>query len=394
MFSDVGGTTAGDPRRGNEVHEFVPTVRSRSVRGRILIAVLVLLPLAIAAVVWSALRPRRHRVHPGTIEVVLLDAKRGGPWTERAIVNIADSPTDGGFVFSVTAGVHHFRASDFPPRGFQQMPAYEGGEFDLIVAGAPIDEVQRLEVKVSDATRGLAKRTPLIAKPFRDVSVIVVWPDGGPAAGATVRCDEASTTTDARGTALCRNMAGMVDVAAGKDGFGGEMWAADVSETAGVILNRPAMQLEVDITGIPGHTSIAVNSSEIRRDFFMRDGGHYSLPAIPAFRTIICTRDEPVGACAIVIPDGGTAPIHVLLDAKAGGEVEFSATLRGKPLPSPIAYIDRVESRPAAATKHVFPLQPGRHVLILNVDRGPERYETLFTVEPGKRTDLGELELK
>lgn len=369
-------------------------------RGRVLLGVLVLVPLALAAVVWTVLRQPKHRVRPGRVEVVLVDAL-GSPWKPAARVSIADATRLPGtaLVFDVPAGVHQFVARHPPVGGCGTTATYEGGVFDLHVDGAPTDELQRLEVRLGRdvVTQSLNAAEDGVKRwsATRDVEVLVVHPDGGPVPGAAVYCNYRFTTADDDGVARCPEARGQLEVAAGKDGFGNEATVGEEDEEVTLVLDLPRMQLEVDVVGLPGATSIAVNSQGIRSDFFNRDGGHFVLPAIPLFRTIVCTRDTPTGACAVIRPpDGGSGPISVQLVAQPPGEVSFTAAVKGEPVLEPVAYIDRVENRPAASQQHVFTLTSGQHVLVLNLRRGPERYETVFTVEPGKRTELGVLELE
>lgn len=360
-------------------------------RGRLLIFGSVLVPLAIASIVWSAKRPRPNQVHPGTVEIVLLNA-RGARETDGAQVAIenATSVPGAGFLFIVDAGVHHVRANPEPPPGFNWMPPYSGGEFDLIVAGSPIDEVQRIEVRIGDPDFSApeAKQPPVSSGP-RTILVIVHWPDGGPAQDAVVSYETQTTRTDDFGMTRLLGVDGTSLVFAGKDGLGGQTSIANGESTFFIDLVQRRLQLDVTVLGLAPPTRLAVSSSAMRREFSLRDGGHISLPSIPPFRTVICTGDAAIGACAVVVPDGGTTKVNLVLDAKPTGELTFTAALRGKPLAKPLVQIDGDEHN---ATE-VFSLQPGQHVLLLTADSG-EQFEAIVTVEPGKRTDLGELELK
>ncbi|MFT3713861.1 MAG: hypothetical protein QM817_39885 [Archangium sp.] len=371
-------------------------------RARFLVPAFVLILLAVAAVIWSLVRRSGHRVRPGKVEVVLVDAF-GQPWSDESEVWLGNESrtTVGGVagVFDVAPGTLPFVARGFSGwRGHLHMTSapVEGGQFELTVSGFPASEVQRLEVRLGPS---LAHVSQTVAgdlydlwKAGRDVSVQVLQSDGGPAANALVLCrHQKNVTADESGVASCGSLTGDVEISASANGFGNSLWLdADAGE-ATLVLDRPGFALDVEVRGVRDAGHITLNSKETSDMVFSRTN-FFTVPFVPLARTIVCSSDDLPKACDVLVPDGGTH-YSLVLEAGPPGTLEFRPTLGGKPLLQPILYLDRVQHAPQSSAVQSMALSRGRHVLVINTRSGPERYETLFEIEPGKTTSLGDLPL-
>lgn len=373
---------------------------------RFVVAALLLIPLAVGTVVWSLARGSSKQLRPGKVEVVLVDGL-GQPWSEQADVWLGNEwkRAVGGVagVFDVTTGTVRLVARGVATPGMcgssmlEARRPFEGGKLEVSVGGWPTDEVQRLEVRLGPS---LLDITQIVAadgyerwKAERNVRVQVLQSDGGPAANALVLCrHDTSVTADESGIAKCGPFIGELEISASANGFGNSLWLVGDAGEATLVLDRPGFALDVEVRGLITAGNITLNSKETRDMVFSKTNS-FSVPFVPVARTIVCTTsDAPQAACDVVVPDGG-AHHALVLEVGAPGTLEFSPTLGGQPLLRPILYIDRVKDEPAAATTQKMMLSRGRHVLIINTSSGPERYETLFEIEPGKTTALGELEL-
>lgn len=365
-----------------------------------LVLVVGVAPLAIGGAVWALKRQRDQRLHPGNVEVVLVDAY-GKPWTRATTVRLGKqtlrSTTGTVGPFAVDLGEVAFFAH--PTRswgcGTSQLEAsrrpFTGGDFTVSVGGAPTDELQHLEVRLGAELDELLRQretTELrVRQGTREVSVEVVFPDGGPASGANVRCPNNTVAhADRAGVATCGAFFGERDVSAGIEGLGGVVTVHATDDEASVVVDRPGFALDVEVRGLADAGHITLNSKETRSMVFS-DSAFFEQPFVPLARTIVCSRDDAPQACEIVVPDGGVRH-SIVLEVGPPGTLEFEPVVAGRAVREPILYVDRALYPAKPGEKQSLLLSRGRHVLVINVD-GPERYETVFEIESGRTTSLG-----
>ncbi|MFO0594862.1 MAG: hypothetical protein U0228_06150 [Myxococcaceae bacterium] len=379
---------------------------------RVLIG-LALAALGLSLTAWLVLRPRPVRLHPGRVEVVLID-RFGHPWARAATVQLGDQWFTIGVggragPFEVAEGTARFVAKPAPVGGCGTFEPFENGRFDVRVSGGEAPGVQLLEVTLgptmAEALREEAQQELDRQRETRDVTLQLLWPDGGPAAGVRASCDQVLTASDRSGLVDCGPRRGSVQVAAGDGAFGARGFVADTERETTLVLG-PSLQLDLTFllpdggpvpeTAGPIDRELTLNSKDIRASLFPR-GAQLFVPGVPPTRTIVCVHEQrgALGsACEVVVADGG-ATVPLVLVPDRGGTITFDATVAGQPLKDPVLYLDRAQ-RPASTTgpKQSHGVEPGAHVLVLNTKSGPERYEAVVRVAPGQTLDLGTLELK
>jgi hypothetical protein len=159
---------------------------------------------------------------------------------------------------------------------------------------------------------------------------------------------------------------------------------------------KDAMTLRGTVIGeLRGGASISVNSKEENSSFPFTPPD-FVLTERPATRSIVCVWAESAErGCAVAQPVAG-GELEVTIPVGAPGQLSFTVSdARGQPVPDPVLYVDRFSARPPVDGGVVtLSLSPGQHLLIVNVRGGPERYETILSVEAGKSRHLGRIELQ
>lgn len=236
-------------------------------------------------------------------------------------------------------------------------------------------------------------------KPTRPLKVRVLDAREQPVEGANVHCvanDWGFTRTGADGRGVCAMTGELpIDVKTRVGGATAHVVPSDW-ETEVLLRLKDAMTVRGQVVGDAGPSfSIEVNSVE-ELESFPFTTPQFALEDRPAVRTILCVFSSGARqGCAVVLPKE-SGEVQALIPVGPPGAARFTvADARGQPVAQPVLYVDRFSVRPTVdAGVVVLPLVPGQHVLIVNVAGGPERYETLLTIEPGQTRDLGRLELR
>lgn len=358
-----------------------------------LIAVIV---LAIAgATVWWQTRPLT--VRPGKVRFELRDAW-GRPWPEPATiwvdpVGAGDESTE----FEVREGELKLVVRPPPVVGPDGMRCgtttpFEHGSMALRVEGSAATTTQtvtlRLGPSVSEGLSSLVKERYDDFEATRTVTVTVELPDGGPAGKVWVTCDDELTVTDEQGKASCGRRKGAVGLRAGVDGVGAAEEVAETDAHATLRVVAPTAQLHVVArTSSAARSQFVIRSKDFSKGFLVSTPELF-VPAVPRARFIVCL-EAAEAACEVVVPPLEGGLIDVVLEPGPLGELEFIASTVDGVVPTPIVYLDRNQRPEVKGPTIRLPVSPGRHVLVLNVHGGPERYETLVTIDSGKTTSLG-----
>ena len=225
----------------------------------------------------------------------------------------------------------------------------------------------------------------------RSVEVTVVDSLGAPVPGVHAQCWGEPTVGDAKGVVTCPQRMGAVTVRLGAGGLGAvvEVPASERTATASLL---PAMNVGVRADGADAGTRLHFtwNSRTAMLDGWSTDGRSEFLGIEPARGVLCVSDDESVSACDVLWPDGG--PLTVALSLGPPGAIDFQPTFEGRPVRFAPVWLDRQSQTPSETAWHLV-VAPGRHVLVINRQDGPERFEAVVDVPAGGTTQLGTLEL-
>ena len=289
---------------------------------------------------------------------------------------------------------HSYPTSLLLPVGSFKVTAKEEfahGEAELRVTGTSPQAPLRIY--------GIADPLPP-PEPTRPLRVRVLDANGSPVGDAGVECSGGySTRTDSSGAgaiAVPETAALPTLVWARAGGRKAEAHPEDWNKEVLLQLNR-SMNVRGNVVGELRESAIlSVNSKEAQQSVPFSPP-HFELPDLPAVRTILCVSSEnSERGCAIVTDPIEGGELEVAIPIGPPAQLTFSVSdARGQSVAEPVLYVDRHTARPPIDGGVVtLGLSPGQHLLIVNVNGGPERYETILTVEAGKAQHLGRIELK
>jgi hypothetical protein len=238
-------------------------------------------------------------------------------------------------------------------------------------------------------------------EPTRDLHVRVVDAKGEPVAGAEVRClaqKAAYATSGADGRCVCAMPIDSTLPTEARAQRGGAIATVVPSDWASeVVLNlRNGITLRGTLIGDPGPQYQVELSSKFELKGYPGSGPQFVIEDRPATRSILCVLNaEAKLGCAVAVPADGDESVNVTIPLGPPGTLHFSVYARGQRVDQPVLYVDRNSTRAPVADGVVsLALAPGQHLLVVNVADGPERYETVLTIESGRVNELGRVELR
>ena len=264
-----------------------------------------------------------------------------------------------------------------------------GGETEFRVTTAQPHRPLRIHV-VEDP--------PPPPEPTRPLRVLVLDALGSPAPDAGLTCIASKwgtgvTGSDGRGACAMpedSELPGEVKTRVGGKVASGKPtdWNAEV-----VLRLSGGMTIRGHVIGDAG-TRASINwDSKEGQESFPFTPPDFLLEDRLSVRSILCVWGGGAQGCTVVPAAEGE--VEAIIPVGPSGAVSFTvADARGQPVDQPILYVDRHSVPPPVDAGVVtLWLPPGQHLLIINVP-GPERYETIVTVESGQVRALGRIELR
>jgi hypothetical protein len=164
-----------------------------------------------------------------------------------------------------------------------------------------------------------------------------------------------------------------------------------------VLTLRRGVTLRGVLIGDPGPQYLVEVNSKSELKQFPASGSQFALEDRPRSRSMVCVLGEGEAklGCGVALPGDGDE-MSVTIPIGQPGTLRFTAyDVRGVRMDQPVLYVDRMTTRTSPVEGVVsLPVAPGQHVLVVNVAGGPERYESVVTVESGRVTELGRIDLR